>query len=137
MIREPVTSVLIHLRTECYLIEHALSTDIEVAVLETDFFCGSCMFIDLERWDITFREYLCTRDDDLYGTGGDFQILLSCRASTDYTRELHDILRAECICDSVSLSIFCRIIDRLCDTISVTQIDEDESSMIATIRDPA
>lgn len=33
--------------------------------------------------------------------------------------------------------ILCGIIDRLCDTISVTEVDEDESSMVTTIGNPA
>lgn len=48
MIREPVTSIFIHLSTESDLIEYRLTTHIEIAILESDLLARSCMFVDLE-----------------------------------------------------------------------------------------
>ena len=137
MLREPVTGKFIHLCTECYLVEYRLATKIEIAILESYLFTRCRMFRDFKRWHFRLREDFCMRDHDFYLTRREFLIGLAFWTSTDDSYELHDILRAACICHLPGILILRRIIDRLCDTISISQVDEYESSMIATIRDPA
>ena len=85
-----------------------------------------------EGWHLGAVQHGERRGNKFNGTGRKLEVLRSCKTGRNRTAHRDHILRAESVRGGGGLRMQLGTEDHLSDSIAVTQINEDHSSMIAT-----
>jgi len=106
-------------------------------VFVSHLFIGFSIVVDLKGRSFGFGKNLSFFDDHFYPSCYEFVIGLTLWTSSDNSCKFDDIFAPKRIGDRPCGLIVLRIEDGLSDSVTVAQIDEDNTTVIATIRNPS
>ena len=115
---------------------HARTTKIEITIFHPQVFVRKIL-IKLERQDIRLIHNFKFLRDDFDRTSSDLIILRTFQALGNSTRNLHNIFFTQGVRKRGDLRVFLRVEDALGQSFTVTQIDENNSTMVASGIHPA
>jgi hypothetical protein len=116
---------------------HLGATQIEVAVLEAEVLLGFYSVLDQERWRFGSRHDRELGGDDLDVARGERGVPHPLGPFPHGARDAHHPLRAKVLCGRVRLGRFLGMEHDLHGTLTVAQIDEGDTAVIAATGDPA
>ena len=123
-------------RTQAQGLSLALATQIQVTVLQASLFAyltGGGRVIDLERERCRLVEHLELGDVDFNFTRGKVRVRGAFRARLNHACDLHAVLRAQVVSAFGHLGF---TEDNLSNAGAVTQVDEDNTAMVAATGHP-
>ena len=105
-------------------------------MLQTDFLIGLHIIGDLEGRSLRFHQELGLVDDDFDASGRQIRILLPFRPFAHHSGQLDHVFGSELVGKLPCHSVVGGIEDGLCYPVAISQVDEDDPSVIAPIGDP-
>src|SRR5439155_17866045 len=115
---------------------HLGTTEVEVAVLETQDLVRLNPILDRERRGVGLGQHVDRVGGDLDLTRGEAGVLGARRSGANAPRHLDDGLRPKAPGDRVRPGGVLRMGDDLDEALAVTQVEEDHAAMVALAGDP-
>ena len=116
--------------TKAQVASHLLTTEVEIAVGETEIFVGN-LVVKLEGQNLSGIQDVERGGDDFDRARFKAGILGSSEAGSDFASDADHVLTAEFVRALGGLGIFFRTENNLRDALAVAKVDENESAVVA------